>query len=435
MLRVPKRSALSVLAVLILLVLTVGAVLAQSITGPSSSQTPYLVRSIPGVVVKAILTTGDSVNLKPDGTPYRMVGIPDGLGAFDNGDGTFTVLMNHELGESLGIVRAHGATGAFVSKWIVEKESLRVLHGEDLIQTVGVWDGTAWQYQSGVAISRLCSADLPPLSAFFNANTGNGYNGRLFMNGEEAGAEGMGYAHGLDGVSYQLPWLGRFSWENNVAHPNAGDNTVVIGLDDSGDGQVYVYVGSKQATGTPAELAGLTNGVLYGLKVNGYPFEDPAGGIPSGTSFTGYSFGDVSAWTGAFLQDESRANGVTEFQRPEDGAWDPNNPNDFYFVTTASFSGNSRLWRIRFADPTNPALGGTIDMLLDGAEGHRMMDNLAINGRGQVFIQEDPGNNSWLAKIWRYDIAGDSLLEVAAHDPDRFLAGAPGFLTTNEEAS
>ncbi|MEO8042046.1 MAG: hypothetical protein ABI646_05505 [Acidobacteriota bacterium] len=77
-------------------------------TGPSSSQSPYIVRSVPGVVVKSILTVGDSVNLKPDGvTPYRMVGIPDGLGAFDNGDGTFTVLMNHEIASG-GVVRAHG---------------------------------------------------------------------------------------------------------------------------------------------------------------------------------------------------------------------------------------------------------------------------------------------------------------------------------------
>ncbi len=69
-------------------------------TSPSSSQSPYLLRSQPGIVTKSILTVGDSVNTKPDGvSPYRMVGIPDGLGAYDNGDGTFTVLMNHELGQ------------------------------------------------------------------------------------------------------------------------------------------------------------------------------------------------------------------------------------------------------------------------------------------------------------------------------------------------
>ncbi len=43
-------------------------------TGPSSSQSPYLLRAQPGVVTKSVLTVGDSVNLKPDGTPYRMVG-------------------------------------------------------------------------------------------------------------------------------------------------------------------------------------------------------------------------------------------------------------------------------------------------------------------------------------------------------------------------
>src|SRR5436190_6057098 len=108
--------------------------LGQNITGPSSSQSPYLVGTEPGVVTVSILTVGDAVNYKADGvTPYRMVGIPDGLGAFDNGDGTFTLLMNHELPGN-GIVRDHGVRGAFVSKWIIEKDSLTALHGSDLMQ-------------------------------------------------------------------------------------------------------------------------------------------------------------------------------------------------------------------------------------------------------------------------------------------------------------
>lgn len=93
-----------------------GAVAAHSPSGPSSSQSPYLVRSQPGVVTKSILTVGDSVNAKPDGTPYQLVGLPDGLGAIDNGGGTFTLLVNHELRSGAGSVRAHGANGAFISK-------------------------------------------------------------------------------------------------------------------------------------------------------------------------------------------------------------------------------------------------------------------------------------------------------------------------------
>ena len=59
--------------------------------------------------------------------------------------------------------------------------------------------------------------------------------------------------------------------------------TIVVGMDDSTPGQVYVYVGTKTAEGSPVDRAGLTNGVLYGVKVTGVPTEDAAAGIPSGT--------------------------------------------------------------------------------------------------------------------------------------------------------
>ncbi|RPI23263.1 MAG: DUF839 domain-containing protein, partial [Chloroflexota bacterium] len=395
----------------------VGTAAANSISGPSSSQAPYMVRAEPGVVTKSILTVGDSVNNKPDGSPYRMVGLPDGLGAFDNNDGTFTLLMNHELADNRGIVRAHGAIGSFVSKWIINKEDLTVLHGSDLIQRIVTWNPAGYWNDpaAGVAISRLCSADLPVESAFYDSQSGLGTTERIFMNGEEKGAEGRAFAHLMDGTSYELPWLGKYSWENAVTHPNVGSKTVVVGLDDSSGGQVYVYVGEKASSANAVEAAGLTNGVLYGIQVSGYLVEPSASGIPSGSSFSAYSFGNVANKTGAQLESESITNGVTGFQRPEDGSWDPSNPNDFYFVTTASFTGNSRLWRLHFNDPANPAAGGTIDMLLEGDEGQKMMDNLTINGRGQIFIQEDPGNQAYEARIWRYDIATGKLSWVVKH--------------------
>ena len=88
----------------------------------STSAAPYLVSTAPGVTITPLMTTGDSA-----ANGYRMVGIPDGLGAFDNGDGTFTVLMNHELRSTQGITRAHGNKGAFVSKWIISKSTGEVL--------------------------------------------------------------------------------------------------------------------------------------------------------------------------------------------------------------------------------------------------------------------------------------------------------------------
>ena len=452
-----------------------------AVTGPSSSTSPYLVRSQPGVVTTSILTTGDSVNTKPDGTPYRMVGIPDGLGAYDNGDGTFTVLMNHELGNTAGIVRAHGARGAFVSTWTIRKSDLTVLHGEDLIQTLHTWNGAAgdWQVSDTDAaparLNRLCSADLPAISAFYNPATGKGYDGRIFADGEEGGTTGRPFGHVVaTGDSYELtPWLGNMSFENVVANPATGDATVVS-LTDDGDAsvgqQVYLYRGAKSTTGNPVQRAGLTGGALYGIKVLGVPqseFQKTDWSV--GDQF-GVELANVSQFAGVggtsangvvdTLEEDSQAKGVTNFQRPEDGAWDPNNPSDFYFVTTSSFgplpaesrTGQSRLWRLRLADPSQPGQGGTLTLLVDGpvgtaddpaatgtqsagAPGPQMFDNITVNTRGQVLLQEDVGGQAYLGGIWLYDTSGGSLVKVAHHDPARFTPGAPGFLTKDEESS
>jgi hypothetical protein len=398
-------------------------------TGPSSSDPPYVVPSQPGVVTKSILTVGDSVG------GYRLAGIPDGLGAFDNGDGSLTLLVNHELGASVGAVRAHGARGAFVSKWTIDKDTLAVAQGADLIQQIATWNGSAYNTPAtGIALARLCSADLAAPAAFFNADTGRGFDGRLFLSGEESGAEGRPFAHQLDGTSYELPYLGNMSFENLVANPGAGDRTVVAETDDSTPGQVYIYVGHKTTGGLPVDRAGLSGGSLYGVKVGDIATE-PAAGIPSGSRFSLANLGDVSGKNGATIDSDSNAAGVTRFLRPEDAAWDSNDPSVLYFVTTNAFSSPSRLWRLRFDDIADPAAGGEIDMLLDGTEGQHMLDNLTVSERGDVLIQEDPGNQAYIARIWRYYPATDRLVEVAHHDRDLFEPGSDAFLTQDEESS
>jgi hypothetical protein len=404
--------------------------------GTHSSDEPYLSPVGCPVEPRAVLTVGDSPNLRPDGSRYRLAGIPDGLGAFDNGDGTFTLLVNHGLGVDTGIARAHGAKGAFVSKWTIRKADLAVMNGSDLIEQVAVWNPKTSAYEpptKGIAFGRFSSADLPNPSALFDAATGLGFDGHLLFNGEAIGDEGRAWAHGIDGTSSEFARMGKASWENVVPNPGTGEQTLVIGMDGSGGGQLYVYVGKKTRDGSPVQRAGLTNGALHGLVVPGFPVE-PASGIPA-APFELHSFGNVENRTGADLQAESARALVTGFQRPEDGAWDPNNPNDFYFVTTAAFELPSRLFRLRFNDVRNPAQGGRIEMLLDGTEGQRMLDNVTVDTSGHVYLQEDPGNNVRLAKIWRYDIATDQLSEVSEHAPERFAPGGAGFLTQDEESS
>lgn len=426
---------------------------------PTTSAAAYVVPSVSSVELTPIFTVGDEV-AQPDGATggvagnYRMAGLPDGLGAYDNGDGTFTVLMNHEIGNTLGVTRDHGAKGSFVSKWVIEKATLNVVSGDDLIKTLYLWDAVNHQYVVGTgalaAISRLCSADLPDLGAFYNPATGLGTAERIFMNGEET-SNGRAFAHvvtGADaGTSWELPWTGKYAWENHVASPFAQDKTVVVGLDDSrrefssegatDPSEVYVWVGNKQTTGLDIEKAGLVHGLLHGVRI-GTPgaYDANEGTVTSGERFELVGLSDqTNNTTFTALQTESIANTITQFRRVEDGAWDPSHPNDFYFVTTDRFgpTGFSKLWRLRFDDITNPAAGGTIDIMVDGTGLGEMFDNIGMDQAGYVMLQEDIGNQAPLGKIWRFDTTDGTLTEEASHNAALFSGATP--LTQDEESS
>jgi hypothetical protein len=43
---------------------------------------------------------------------------------------------------------------------------------------------------------------------------------------------------------------------------------------------------------------------------------------------------------------------------------------------------------------------GTITILLRGDEGHKMLDNVTIDRRGRILMDEDPGNSDRVSKIW-----------------------------------
>lgn len=408
--------------------------------GPSTTTAPYVLPVIPQASTTSILTVGDTAG------GYRMVGIPDGLGALtEPGNTNFTLLMTHEIAATSGVVRAHGSRGAFVSRWDINPTTLTVNAGRD--HNTSPNDVYTWQsggYAAGTtAFSRFCSADLAAPGAYKFGSLGT--DARIFMGGEEV-ADGRAFAHVVSGpgmnATWQLPRLGRYSWENAVASPYAQQKTVVVGLDDSSPGQVYMYVGNKTDTGNDIERAGLTNGTKYGIMVQGLTDETRNSVIAPNTPFSLYDFGDVTNLSGAQLQAASEAAGVTEFLRPEDGAWDPRpgHEGDFYFVTTDRFNsgsqvGRSRLYRMRFADITNPEAGGTITALLNGDEGQQMMDNLCIDSHGRILIQEDPGNQDHLAKIWMYDTNTDELDLIASHNAAFFQPGLPGFLTRDEESS
>jgi hypothetical protein len=272
------------------------------------------------------------------------------------------------------------------------------------------------------------------------------------MKGEEAGNEGRAFATVVTGAekgtTYQLPYLGKFSWENAVAHPNAGDKTLVVGLDDSSPGQVYLYVGDKQRSGNPAEQAGLQYGKLYGVRVtnggasygNGLVKLENAGAINGRFDLVDMS-DIVASDSGAQLQTASTLRDVTEWARPEDGHWDTKNPRVFYWVTTGGSGQSARLYKFTFDSISNPS-GGTIEMVLDsaslvGTDGQtaRSFDNMTVDGDGNVLIQEDPGGSDYIAKVWKFDPVAKQATQIFESDRERFLPGAPTLLTRDEENS
>ncbi len=424
------------------------------ITGPSSSQSPYL-QSVAsgnalGMSITSVLTTGDKVG----NTGYRMGGIPDGMGAYDNGNGTFTVLMNHELGNTVGALRDHGGIGAYVSEWVINKSDFSVVSGSDMIKNVYSWDAATQSNilsPSAISFNRFCSADLAPVSGLsYTDNLGNtfGTTARIFMHGEEGGATGWQMATVATGADKGNSYvLGKFNqstngsgqtavgaWENALVNPLSQQKTVVIGNNDGGTGvmtnSVAVYVGTKTNTGSAVDRAGLTNGSLKFINVAGAANElndttNRTTGIANGTAFT--------------LSNTSS----TTFSRPEDGAWDPINPNKYFFATTdrldttdtagGTQKGGTRLWELTFADITNPDAGGTIRAVFDSTSNSgglgkgdtdnakpNMLDNITVNSDGTITALEDAGGANHNGKVWQIDPATGAVKLMAKFDPTRF---------------
>jgi hypothetical protein len=416
--------------------------------GPSTSVASYVIPQpgVSGVEITSLLTVNDPTKTATNG--YKMVGIPDGMGAFKAGS-DLTVTVNHELAADKGIARAHGQKGAFVSKYTVDPTTFEVKTGADLITSTKYWNFQTNSYGTdpgnvpgtttpfGAAFKRFCSGFVATPAQLFNAATGNGFNGNLHMAGEETGVDGRLISTDIaTGEAYQLPRAGMFSWENSVLGTTGNDKTFFVGSTDATPGFLGSYIGTKTATGNQWDKAGLTNGKRYALKAL-----KPGGGFyatefelrQANTKGTPVRFEWVEIdWnqSGTAQQAEATADGALAMVRIEDSAFDPSSPRDLYFVTTERPTQADQtktdqyggLWRVRLDDIANPAAGGSLTLMLDGNESVRMTkpDNMDIDTNGHIVIQEDPGNVAYVAGIYAYRIGDGQLKRIATFDPAQF---------------
>jgi len=425
----------------------------------------YVLSKNSAVEVKAIATVGDLVT----GTIVR--GIPDGMGAYDNGRGGISLLSVHEVSTGNAFAQKGKSTtapwGTSITKFTVSKSTKAVTRVENFMKTVNFYNYTTGKYQEtpeGAApagatpgyfdwgISRFCSATYAAAGTF--SHNGVGYAGGLFFSGEETGDESRGFAFDEAGTGYQLPRMGMLSFENIMPSLKPGANTVAIASEDNREGQLYVYAGKKQATGTAIDKAGLTNGDLHVMNVPTIKSDNVFRTTIGKNKKMPAEFVKVD-WntTPAAFAKESSEKGLT-LARIEDGDWDPINPNVFYFVTTESNKDpiatapnpatptvsrdGGALWRLTFKDAQNPAAGAEIEMLLNGGESVYMSkpDNITVTEDGKyILIQEDPGNNSLLARVVAYRVSDSKLAVVAQFDANQFLKSGSEFITEDEESS
>ncbi len=170
---------------------TVGALFA-ALTGSTLLATPanalepkpvYVVTANSAATVNQILASGDTA-----GGSAMWQGIPDGMGAVKNPNGTVSVFVNHELATSDPFVaateRAYGGYGTTISKVTTNSAGTAVTKIEDAIKKVSFFDYQAGthgtdavapdgapdtdQYGSPnhtINMNRFCAATLVPVSS------------------------------------------------------------------------------------------------------------------------------------------------------------------------------------------------------------------------------------------------------------------------------
>jgi secreted PhoX family phosphatase len=456
------------------------AALCVSIPANAESQFIYMEPVASGVTLKPLATAGDSFG------GVIWPGTPDGMGVLKGKDGNLTIFVNHEFSATnavaAGLAHANGnATASTVYALNYDPKLGSVTAARDVLNSVTWYNYATGQSSStpvapsGAAakdeyntpnhtksLNRFCSSSMTQpgeLAYTVTDKAGNekvtGYTGPAYFTGEEGSDESRAFVMDNSGNLIQLPRLGLAAWENFLVAPTTSTTTVVMGNEDGSatDSQLWMYTGTKSNEGHWTDKAGLTNGALYVMAVDGIAsdnlFRTTVGkGVAKNVNFKPIDY----TLNGKAQNVAAKAAG-TVMARVEDGSFDPNNPNDYYFVTTESNKDpkatapnpatptvtrdGGALWRLRFNDVNTPLAGATLTMLLDGSESPYLSkpDNITTDGKGNVLIQEDPGGNDLVARIVAYRISDGKVATVAKFVDKYFKVGGTNFITKDEESS
>lgn len=439
-----------------------------------SNANPYVsnVPGNPGFQFIPLLTVGDQVPLiegtvgnyrVASGRTFAMTGIPDGMGIFETRD-NYYVFLNHEIAavnqqgnpitSDISPTIPGRIQGARVSLFVFDK-NWNPIGGKNLIERVvdntgeyvlNTSKGSYVNTTNGreFSFTRFCSAYLAE-TGFVDAK---GQPTPIYFVPEETTTNSTtgespsrGWAVSPDGVALAIDGFGRFAKENVISasqyRATNSDKTVLFSTEDFANGELYMFVGQQIAQ----DPNGFKEGQLYVLKVDGYDNETLPEGVRTKASWTPVPKDVALDTTGKVLSDWVDASGrSTNFRRLEDIAEDPNNPGTFYFVTTgtndkagggkattAAEAENpyGRMYRFSL-NPTDPTgvISNFETVLIGGADTGVSYDNIVVDSKGQIMIQEDEtafGGDVMRARareagMWLYNIATDKVTFVAELD-------------------
>jgi hypothetical protein len=426
----------------------------------AGAYTPTMLKDVAGgdtLQISSLITTGEVTNgLQAGSSVFAAVGIVDGMGAYDNGDGTYSLLVNHEVGPTVGYqyrvqVKAGSnaattatLTGSRISRFVVAKDidnnsangfQSKVLAGGLAYDEV-ISPSSSFAITDG--LNRFCSANLAPAGQF---GGGKGLTNSLYLAGEET-TNGRFFA--LDSASaklYHVPAFGLGGWESGTTVDTGNANTVGVMLFDDQSGTpnyLYLWVGTKTAGSSDLlERNGIaaSSGSLYAWKASTIANTvDGVAGVTLNTAIAGswVALGtgtEIAALsTAAALRTLASTAGAMQFTRIEDGDVNPGNGQQVAFNTTGGSGtdlyGNTQIIDLGASFNSNGLISTTgtaslrvisdADRLTGVARqgGVRNPDNITWSGNGYLYVQEDrsltpgiaDGNfGAEEASIWKVD--------------------------------
>jgi len=361
-----------------------------------TSERPFLVPLVDGVIVQPVLTTGDVVG------DYQMSGVPDGIGWYESSPGVLEIYFNHELSA------AWDPSGARVSHVTLNADG-EVTAGEYVVDGT---EGYEW----------FCSSTLETIDRV-----------PWYFTGEESKhSDRYGTSIAIDtnsGSVYEMPWLGHFGHENVV--PVQGLSKAYIGLSEDGFSeysQYFAYTASSFADAIDG-----SDGVLR-VFVPDDPVKDgnpSADDLAKGETVSGHleRIPRAESMVPLKLEKTVQAMGAWDFDRIEDQVADPNSPGTIYLSETGRANHevtHGRIYRLD-VDPAAPK-HGTLSVVLDAAEGDAIFspDNLGISDTALVIQEDRNWKQADFNQVLVYDLTRETLTSVARTDPDQAIVDEKG---------